>query len=205
MPADYAYLPSVGNVTQILDKMQTAGTPSRFTHDFLKSNLGFTSSNDRAIIKVLRQLGFLTSDGSPTARYNQFRSATSSGTAMAAGLREGWHDVFLSDERAYEKPASELTQIFKSVAGVGDSVAAKMATTFKALAGKADFTSTSPAAPTVQAPEREENEQTSTAKGVETEAPKLRLHQDIRLHLPPTSDVSVYTGIFRAMRAEPFD
>jgi len=63
-------MPSVTNVPAILEKIKSAATPPRFTHEFLKSNLGFSSSNDRTIIKVLKQLGFLDSNSVPTALYN---------------------------------------------------------------------------------------------------------------------------------------
>lgn len=43
------YMLSVANLHKILDKIQTAGVPEVFNHDFLK-DLGFTSSNDRPII-----------------------------------------------------------------------------------------------------------------------------------------------------------
>ena len=45
------------------------------------------------------------------------------GWVEAAG--EGWADVFLADEKLYEKKASDLIPIFKSVTGKGDSVAGR--------------------------------------------------------------------------------
>ena len=35
------------------------------------------------------QLGFLSQDGTPLPRYNEFKSTTAGGKALAAGLREG--------------------------------------------------------------------------------------------------------------------
>ena len=106
--ADIPYMVSVTNLPAILDRMRGAGTPPKFTHEFLKTSLGFSSSNDRGVIKVLKALGFLTSDSAPTTRYNQFRSEATSGAALAAGLREGWSDIFLADQRAYEKSGTCL-------------------------------------------------------------------------------------------------
>ena len=91
------------------------------------------------MIKVLKQAGFLASDGSPTPRYNEFRSSSTGGKALADGLREGWAPIYLADQRAHEKSAAQLTDIFKSVTGQGEAVARKMASTFKALASKADW------------------------------------------------------------------
>jgi hypothetical protein len=59
MPVELPYMMTVGNIGAILDRIQEAGTPPKFTHEFLKNSLGFRGSGDRGIVKVLRQLGFL--------------------------------------------------------------------------------------------------------------------------------------------------
>src|SRR4051794_25141487 len=108
---------STKNLPNILGKIKSAGTPPKFTLDFLRQNLGFPSSSDRAVIAVLKGLGFLNGDGSPLARYNEFRDDSRSGRAMSAGLREGWAEIFLSDQRANERSNTELVELFKSVSG----------------------------------------------------------------------------------------
>lgn len=65
------YMMGVGNVPDILAKIRSAGTPPKFTHEFLKSNLGFASSTDRGVIKVLKALRFLAPDSTPLPRYNE--------------------------------------------------------------------------------------------------------------------------------------
>lgn len=202
MPAELPYMPSVVNVAAILDRIRSAGTPPKFTHDFLKSSLGFGSSNDRAMIKVLRTLGFISADGTPTQRYNDYKGAQE-GKALAAGLREGWAELFLADQRIFEKTTTEVQGIVKSVTGAGDAVAKKIASTFKTLSDKADWSgkgaSTPPVhTPTDEKPPRDEPAQEDEAPGVGL----LRLHHDIHIHLPPTSDVSVYRAIFQALKAE---
>jgi Family of unknown function (DUF5343) len=198
MPAELPYMASTKNLADILNKIESAGTPPRFTNEFLKT-LGFTSSNDRTIIKVLKGLGFLASDGTPTERYNEFRNPARSGAALAQGLREGWPEVFLADQQAHARSSSDLVGLFKNVTGKGDAVAQKMATTFKALADRADFAA-APAALTGE-------EVVEAPAPPETRPDRLgvRLHHDVHLHLPPTSDVAVYTAIFRALRAELLD
>lgn len=197
---EYPYMQSVGNVPAVLERLREAGTPPRFTHEFLRNNLGFTSSNDRGIIKVLKGLGFLTPDGSPTARYNEFRG-DAGGLALATGLREGWPEIFLSDQRAHEKSAGVLKDLFKSVTGKGDAVAEKMATTFRCFASQADWTAATPSALGEPTPERQELPQRRQPE----ERGAVSLHHDVHIHLPPTSDVAVYAAIFRALRQELLD
>lgn len=208
MPAELPYMMTVGNIPAILDRIREAGTPPKFTHEFLKNSLGFRGSGDRGIIKVLKQLRFITGDSTPTQRYNDFRSKTTGGAALAQGLREGWAEVFLADQRAQEKSATQLTDLFKSVTGAGDASARKMALTFKALTAKADW-DTPPAVAEV-VPEVEQNgggpvaAPPQPAEGGAARG-QLNLHHDIHIHLPATSDVTVYTAIFRALREELHD
>lgn len=206
MAEDLPYMLSVKNLDGILEKIRTAGTPPKFSHEFLKTSLGFSSSGDRAVIKVLRQLGFLSADGVPTARYNEFRQAHTSGRALALGLREGWAPVFLADQNAHTKTSSQLKEIFKNVSGKAEAVAEKMATTFKALASKGDFTAIGPSGVAALPADRTAEEEGAEAED-EVRKPKgrLALHHDIHLHLPPSSDVSVYTAIFRALREKLLD
>jgi len=66
MAKDVPYMLSVRNLPSLVNKIKIAQTPPKFTHEFLKSSLGFTTSSDRAVTKVLRSLGFLATDSRPT-------------------------------------------------------------------------------------------------------------------------------------------
>ena len=210
MAKDIPYMASVGNIDEIVQKLRGAGTPPRFTHEFLSSTLGFRSSNDRGFIKILRALGMVTADGTPTDRYNAFKNDISGGTAMADGLRDGWSALYLADEEAHDKTPSELQQTFKTITGKGDAVAKKMATTFKAFAKHADFmtspTSTSNGADyqAFEAP-ADQGESAPPYPQPMKDISSVTLRHDVHLHLPPTSDVAVYTAIFRALREELLD
>jgi Family of unknown function (DUF5343) len=201
------YLASISNVDAIIQKIRGAGTPPKFTHDFLSSSLGFRSSNDRGFIKVLRTLGMVASDGTPTDRYNAFKNQLSGGSAMADGLREGWSAIYLADTLAHTRNATELQETFKTVTGKSDSVAKKMATTFKALAKFGDFNATAVNAGDQQADEDSSDVQDDSSSNDQTpiKLGSLNLRHDVHLHLPPTSDVAVYTAIFRALREELLD
>lgn len=204
MPEDLPYMMGVGNVPDILAKIRTAGTPPKFTHEFLKSTLGFSSSSDRGVIKVLKTLHFLAPDGTPLPRYNDFRGESGKSGALAAGMREGWSEVFLADQSANELSTSELTEIFKNVTGKGEAVARKMATTFRALADQADWTVPPSVSQQAVAPDEEKAE--SRPADVESSASRgITLHQDVHIHLPPSTDVATYTAIFRALREELLD
>jgi len=201
MARDYPYMQSVKNLKLIFEKIKIAQTPPKFTYDFLSTHLGYPSSNDRSLIRILKNLGFLKPDSSPTERYNNFRTEGLSKSSMAEGLREGWSDIFLADSYAYKRTPSELKEIFKNVTGKSESVAEKMSTTFYTLIKLADFSKTDTL--NVKSEEKPLEQEQESINGVEK--PSLNLHNDIHLHLPATSDVAVYKAIFRAIKEELID
>lgn len=75
MDTDVPRMSAVKNLHAILDKIQKAAVPDAFGITFLK-DMGFTSSNDRAVIKVLKFLGMLDASGRPQASYREFMDHT---------------------------------------------------------------------------------------------------------------------------------
>ena len=124
---------------------------------------------------------------------------------MAKGLRDGWADLFLVDQAANTKTSAQLTELMKSVSGKGEAASQKMATTFRTLSDLADWSAPASAPETPSIAEIPP----STNGSPPVEAPirnihtaDLNLHHDVHIHLPSTSDLSVYTAIFRALKAE---
>lgn len=207
MDTDVPRMASVKNLHAILDKIQKAAVPDAFGITFLK-DLGFTSSNDRTVIKVLKFLGMLDSAGRPQSSYREFMDQTKSKRVLAAAMRNAYDDLFKSDKSAQSRSYSDLKGWFKTKTGAGEKVAEKMATTFKSLASYADFDG-------VQEPEAPE-----LAKG-STPAPKpalahtpnatnvppshgsgIALTYRIEVHLPDTTNMDTFRAIFRAIREE---
>lgn len=211
MESEVPYMPSVTNLSKILDAIQRAGAPDAFGLDFLK-DLGFTSSNDRAAIKLLKFLGFLETSGKPTTAYKEFMDQNRAKAVLAVRLRKAYDDLFLSDKEAQSQSVDKLKGWFKTKTGAGDAVAKKMATTFKSLATYADFSQGGTGAVEASAPS------SSTAQGgteplVDIVPPKedktpggippgLGFVYRIEIHLPDTTNIETYRSIFRAIREE---
>lgn len=203
MENNYPYMNSIKNVDAILSKIKSAGAPPKFTSEFLKSTLGFASSNDRGIITVLKRAKFIDDGGVPTDLYHRFRSSGQVSDALAEGLRVGWSGVFLADEKVYEKPHSEVKQIFKTVSGKSEDVGYKMASTFLAIAKHADFSIKS--TPKTSVAERAEElleKDSKSNEAVDTGTLALNLSHDIHIHLPTTNDPAIYRAIFKAIKDE---
>src|SRR2546421_8198883 len=124
MEQDVPYMPSVSNLHAILDSIQKAGVPEAFNLDFLK-DLGFTSSNDRPVIKLLKYLGLLDSANRPQTAYREFMDHTKAKAVLASRLRAAYDDLFVADKNAHGKTAASLKGWFKTKTGSADKVAEK--------------------------------------------------------------------------------
>jgi hypothetical protein len=200
---DVPYIPSIKNVHALLDAIQRAAVPEAFTVDFLK-DLGFTSSNDRPITKLLKFLGMLDSANRPQTAYREFLDHTKAKAVLAGRIRAAYDDLFTADKNAHTKTASALKGWFRTKTGAGDKVAEKMATTFRSLAQYADF-SAAPHAETK--PESDKKAATPiqplpAATKPATLEGSLGLVYRIEIHLPDTQNIDTYRAIFRALREE---
>jgi Family of unknown function (DUF5343) len=212
MAVPTTYMLTANHIPNILSSIQDAGVPPRFTQEFLKS-IGHSSSNDRAIIGVLKSLGFLDQSGVPTDRYRAYRNKSEAPYILAAALREAYSDLFLANERAQELPADRIKGILATRVDKGDAVLKKMAATFRSLAGIAKWdrsqNGTAPRGQDVvpaeqkQQDQEEQAEQNGTGMGdVRVQRPPItpEYHYNIQIHLPATKEVSVYNAIFKSLR-----
>src|SRR5680860_1082053 len=66
------YTLAIGRLPDLFAKIRDGQAPEQFTQQLLK-DWGFTSSNDRVMLPLLKDLGFLSSEGKPTNRYHDYR------------------------------------------------------------------------------------------------------------------------------------
>lgn len=109
-----AYLTSFKNTSAILKAIQAAQAPPRFTQKFLEG-LGYQNSNDRAIINVLKGIGFLDDSGVPTNRYHRYLDQTQSALVLAEGIRDAYEDLFRINRRANEMSTQDVKNKMKTL------------------------------------------------------------------------------------------
>jgi hypothetical protein len=188
----------------IFKSIAGAGTPPKFNNEFLTTTLGYTSSNDRAIIPILRKLGFISAGGEPTQRYNDFKGHDG-GRAVAKGLREGWANLFMADQEIYTKPIAEVKARVVTLTGANDLVSTRVANTFVKLCEIADWSDAKPKPGDQEAAKDNAGDTTQygdSGGNREGTAGAFRLHHDVHIHLPATSDPAVYRAIFQAIKSE---
>ncbi|MEQ9146402.1 MAG: DUF5343 domain-containing protein [Parvibaculaceae bacterium] len=197
------YMVSRKNIGDILESIKKGAPPPKFSVDHLKG-LGFKSSNDRAIIGLLKDLGFLTADGSPTDRYHAYRDKSKSARVLADALRDAYEDIFQINESPSDRDRDAIEGKFKTVHGSTDRTAKEQAATFLALLKFADF-STAPEKSPEQS-EGEEKESSTTLQEGREEYPNheqslgLNLRYNVEIHLPASKDPDVYAAIFRSIK-----
>ena len=200
-------LPSIstqvyGQFPDFFAKLQDGQAPASFTQQHLK-DIGFATANHRALIPLLKSLGFLTANGVPTDRYHAFRDKSQSRKILGAAVKEAYSDLFVIKAHPTEKDKALIEGKFKSVHNASDTTADRMARTFLAMLKLADLAhETTAAAKSVEAPPNPaaapEAKPPAPLSGDLRSAPGL--HYNIQIHLPPTKDVEVYNAIFKSLK-----
>lgn len=209
LPESYTLKPNA--IPAYFDTMLDAQPPERFSLKFLE-NLGFTSTNDRLFIGILKDLGFLNRDGAPQPRYFEFLDKSQSKKVVAEGVREGFSDLFAINTKAntfsVDDAKNKLRTLFAGKKT--ELVISNIAKTFRALCDYADFS-----APTaVRKEQKPEVEQPPAQKPVSATAKvnpddhhdasgKIRvsgLQYHINIVLPETRDQAVFDAIFKSLR-----
>jgi hypothetical protein len=200
VPAQLPYLASNKNVGTLFEKIASAKIPPKFTHEFLTTAIGLKGTNDRQLIPLLRNLGFLDQSSTPTANYALLKGGNRN-AAIAAGVRQAYAPLFAANENAHDLSGENLKGLVAQVAGSDADMTARIASTFSALSKLGDFKSEAGRPADVKADEAAsktqegEDETERGAQGLRTE-----FHYNIQVHLPSNGTEETYLNIFNAIR-----
>jgi Family of unknown function (DUF5343) len=209
LPDSYTQKP--GAIPAYFDALLDAQPPERFSIKFLE-NLGFTSTNDRLFVSMLKDLGFLNADGVPQQRYYAFMDRSQAKHVLAEAIREAFSDLFAVNTRANELGTDDVKNKLRTLyAGKKtDNVIDRIAKTFAALCEYADFSKPQPPLPEKKEEEKgvkkvvkdgETSEKKDHRIGTVTGSVSLdSLQYHINIVLPETRDQAVYDSIFRSLR-----
>jgi hypothetical protein len=193
-------------IKDVFEKVRDGQAPERVNHQLLK-DWGFTSTNDRAFIPLLKALGFLTADGVPTQRYHNYRDHSQSRVVLGEAMKEAYGDIFLIKEHPTLSDKAAVEGKFKSFHNVSDNVAGMMAKTFFEVLGLSDLKGVTKQhnhdkkAPANEAPTQAEDKPDYPQVAPMIPGSKLAgLHYNIQIHLPATKDIEVYNAIFKSLR-----
>lgn len=205
----YPYTTVPGKLRDLLSKAPTMGRPNKITTEWLRQ-AGWTSSNDRSMIPVLKFVGLIGPDGTPTTLWEAIRVQDQARRAqLAASIREAYAELFGLYPDAHRKDAEALRNFFRAHTAGGEQVQGKLVQTFQVLADFADFDTPTGEAGEPSSRELEDRERKETERErdkrrkveLERSVPSgVALNVNIQLQLPATSDGGVYEQLFGAMR-----
>lgn len=200
------YTVAVSRIPDLFEKIRDGQAPDQLSQQLLK-DWGFSSSNDRAFIPILKELGFLSPDGKPTTRYHDYRDHSRSKVVMAQALRDAYGDIFLIKEHPSDSDKAAIKGKFKSFHNASDHVAGLMTKTFYELLKLSDLKATSK--PAKAKPPKSEDTPEPPPSNPSNGQPEgnglppiygAGLHYNIQIHLPASKDVEVYNAIFKSLR-----
>lgn len=195
---NYPYVYNSGTLKKYLEMIPDAGTPPKITQPYLEA-AGFKSKNDRAIISVLKFIGFLGGDGTTTQDYALLRDKTQSGAVMASHLRTAYSELFGMFPDAYNKSNDALRNFFATKTTAGGAALGLIVATFKTLCESADFGAPTPVLPQVKEPSEGQPVSRDLKLPPITET-GVTINLNIQLQLPPTEDSSIYDKIFESLK-----
>ncbi|WP_234684688.1 DUF5343 domain-containing protein [Bradyrhizobium monzae] len=204
MPASLPYLASNKNVSTLFTKIASAKVPPKFTHDFLKTTIGLASTNDRQLIPLMRNLGFLDQSNTPTTHYTLLKGDKSK-AAIADGIKIAYAPLFNADEKANKLSGDKLKSLVAQVAGSDDDMTARISATFSSLVNQGDFEGGSATKAIEKEKEQDDvpAEEESQDNGSRRAAPKglrTEFQYVIQVQLPSNGTEETYLNIFNAIR-----
>lgn len=203
-----SYVQVYGQLKEFFSQISQASAPEKFTSQLLK-DWGYGSSNFRAAIPLLKALGFLSPDGSPTSRYQDYRNTALAKSIMAAALREAYSDLFTIKAKPSAADRELIEGKFKSAHNSSPNIAKLMASTFYALLELADLdldASAKKPSQTVNDEIKPPSKQDQLQKVSEiADLRRPSLHYNIQIHLPATKDIEVFNAIFKSLKEHLID
>ena len=201
MPTSYPYTISNNKIEPILTRIRTAAKPDRFSRETLKT-WGFTASNDRAMVGVLKELGFLTDSGSPTEHYDRLRDPNDWKYVLGERIRDLYSDLFSIDSNIQNAKDDEVKGAIGRITGKDEESVKRYFATFRTLVGLATLAPK----PSRDGAHKKDEERTNKPKQEEISGlddhhkRKAEYHYNIQIHLPVTTDVTVYNAIFKSLK-----
>lgn len=211
---EYLYVTSLGKFKEFMKTtLHDKKVPPKVDEDWLVS-VGYTDTkNDKRFIPILKELGFISDDGTPTETYTEYRDKDKSKETMLSALKKAYPDLFSIYEDPFTEDEINLTNSIKNKKNYSQKVAILATRTFKTLAASAGIiedadTSTVRRSPRKSVKSRldgnQNNDKSKESKrdldsnSVDIEPVSIVIN--IQLVLPNTTDKEVYSNLFSELR-----
>ena len=207
--ANLPYVQVAGTLETMLDKIKTASVPEKFSSDFVSTKLSMRGGTPRSVIPFIKKMGLVSSDGTPTELYKEFRNPNKSKHAIAQCMRDLYSTLFEMNEYVYELDSDKLKGLIVEATGAepNSTSVKKTLTTFNVLNKRAVFDQDC-YEEVIEKPEISENiegsNQTLTYSNHTLpnngKVEGINLSYTINLNLPATTEIEVFNAIFKSLK-----
>lgn len=196
---EYQYTVVPGKLKDLLQKIREIGVPPKVSLKWLES-IGFASSNDRGMLPVLEQIGFLDSSDAPTDRWKNYRGDNHR-KVLAEGIVFGYPDLYNVYPNAHARTPQELEGFFSTRSSAGRQVITKIVGTFRNLCELADFsgvpTDSDPMSRKLDIKAIQIKDIPESKQEHSSFSPKV--HIDVQIHISPDTTPEQIDQIFASM------
>lgn len=199
IPGNFSYTPTPGKLKEALENLVRAERPDKFGRTFVETVLGVKGGSAAPVTPILKRVGFVTTDGTPTDLYAKFQSEGGRSQAALEGLRNGFGELFKRNTYAHKLDENGIKDALVEITGLKrtDPVIQSIYGTFDAFRG---FIKGDVQVEQKDAIDQSQAENTSNGNGTNLRSSSLGLAYQINIVLPETTDISVFNAIFRSLR-----
>lgn len=193
----YPSTQNTGNLIKFIKEIPERGVPEKLTIKQLRA-LGFSSSNDNAIISVLKFIQILDHSGVPAKDYQALRNRDTAPSVLGQKIKEAYADLFRLYPNANSESFDNLNNFFTQHTKGGAATIKNITKTFQTLCGLAKFEDEIK----ISIPEGNPN---SVCPSKSSAPPSLnksidtKIHFNIQVHLPGDQSPEVYDSIFKSL------
>lgn len=198
IPGNFSYTNTPGRFKDTLQAIISAERPPAFNRDFIETVLGIKGGTVSGYPPILKRIGFLSQDNSPTELYGQFQAESSRSFAALSGLKTGFAELFKRNAHADKADDEKIKDYLVQVTGRkrDDPIVTAILGTFNAVRSFITGDTASPSQP--------ENDQAGNVPDRGGSNPpvggQFGLSYHINIVLPETKDIAVFNAIFQSLR-----
>lgn len=202
IPGNLPYSVSHGRLSEALKGLIEAERPQKFNESFMDGVLKIRGGSSRPIPPILKRVGFLSSDNSPTELYSKFKADSSRPDAALQALKTGFSEIFRRNEYAHKLSDDRLRDIIIEITGLtkNDPITSAIFGTFNAFNQFSKGASDSSPDPVSDTKGQKAGREESGTDEPRSSSRQFNLVNTINVVLPETTDVQVYNAIFRSIR-----
>jgi hypothetical protein len=195
------------SLEKLLERIPTLGRPDKVNSSWLAS-IGMGGGNNQSMIRVLKGLGAVAADGTPSDVWTAIRAKDKA--KIGAAVRGMYSDLFSIYPDADKKDAEALLAFFRANTDLGEKAQRLSVQTFQVLCEFGEFSAEAAADALADQAKDKHNGKSAGAPGATTKAkeqppapgvtaPPVALTVNLQLQLPASAEGDIYEKLFAAM------